>query len=431
MEEKVPVHIRQKLDDLQTRLDEAEQLIEAIKAGEVDAFAIRNESNAEIYTLQSGDYAYRVLIEELQEGAINVTEDGMIVYANPYFLSLMKLPYEKIMGSHFFEFVHEASFTQFRTMFKDCLSGKSKGEIDLVVSGVAMPVYVSLTSLQPKLPTVGMIITDLTQKKKNETIILEYQQDLEKKNIELIQGNAELASFAYIASHDLQEPLRKIQAFSGRILDKEFEGLTENAKDYFGRMQSAANRMQSLIEDLLTYSRTNTAERIFERTDIGKLVKEVETDLKDDLNQRQAVITHHVRCIADIIPFQFRQLLQNIILNALKFSKPDEPPRISIACEIAIGSGLSTEKLDPEREYFHLRISDNGIGFEQKYSEKIFELFQRLHGRAEYTGTGIGLAIVKKIVDNHHGFIEAKSALNEGATFDIYIPTQLRASMRS
>lgn len=412
-----------KVRELENRLEEAEQLIDAIKTGEVDAFAINNqESKPEIYTLQSGDYAYRVLIEEFEEGAINVTEEGLIVYTNPYFFKLLNLSYEKVIGTSVFDFVHADSKQIFSLLFKEALLGKCKGEINLIVNENIIPVYISLTSLQPKLATIGIIITDLTQKKKNEQTILTYQKDLESKNQELVQTNAELASFVYIASHDLQEPLRKIQTFASRIMQKEIDNLSENGKDHFARMQNAAKRMQTLIEDLLTYSRTNTIERIFEYTDLNLIVEEVKADLKEELQQKQAVINVTEVCHANIIPFQFRQLLHNLLGNSLKFSSPERPPVIEIKSRIAFGAALKNEKLSGKTNYCHISVSDNGIGFEQQYSEKIFDLFQRLNGMANYKGTGIGLAIVKKIVENHQGIITATSAINKGATFDIYIP---------
>ena len=135
------------------------------------------------------------MIEEFEEGAINITEEGLIVYTNPYFYKLLNLPYEKVIGHSIFDFIHAESEKEFSTLLKESILGKSKGEINLTVNNTVLCVYISLKSLQPKLPTVGIIITDLTEKKKNETTILEYQKDLEAKNIELIQSNAELASF--------------------------------------------------------------------------------------------------------------------------------------------------------------------------------------------------------------------------------------------
>ncbi len=246
--------------------------------------------------------------------------------------------------------------------------------------------------------------------------------ELARNNEELEKMNRELKSFTYISSHDLQEPLRKIQTFSSILLDKEFNNLSENGKSQFKRMQSSAERMQTLIADLLAYSRTNTTDRVFENIELSKIVEEVEEDLQEELQQKHARIEMEHSVQIRIIQFQFRQLLHNLITNSLKFSTQEKSPVIKISCDIQKGN-QQNNALDPKRDYYHITISDNGIGFEQEYSEKIFELFQRLHSKADYVGTGIGLAIVKKIVENHSGFIRATSALGEGTKFDIYIPT--------
>ena len=410
-------HLLSKIDELQTRLAEAEQLIEAIKAGEVDAFALNKGDQRVIYTLQSGDYAYRVLVESFSEGALNLTEEGLIVYTNNYFCGLLNLPYEEVIGSSIFKFIHAESTEQFQQIFEHGVAGKSKGEINLVASNKILPVYVSLTSLHPTLSTVGMIVTDLSEKK-------QYEQQLQDKNIELGKSNTELASFSYIASHDLQEPLRKIQTFSARILEKDNINLSETGKMMFGRMQVAAKRMQTLIDDLLAYSRTNTEERKFEKVFLGKIVEEVQEDLQEEIKEKNATVIIGEMCEILILPFQFRQLIYNLMSNSLKFSKPGQPPHIKIQSEIIKGSQLNDVNLVREKLYCHISVSDDGIGFEMEYRQKIFELFQRLHGRDEYPGTGIGLSIVKRIVENHKGLIEAHGELNNGATFDIYLPAE-------
>jgi PAS domain S-box-containing protein len=257
--------------------------------------------------------------------------------------------------------------------------------------------------------------SDISDRKKAEN-------NIEQKNIELERMNKELQSFAYISSHDLQEPLRKIQTFATRVIEKEENNLSDYGKDMISRMQDAAKRMQTLIQDLLAYSRTNTPESKFETADLNIILAEVKEDLKEELKEKNATVEAAQLCDAYIIPFQFRQLLHNLIGNSLKFSNPDHPPRITIRCEIAKGINFNNEKLIPQNKYCHITVSDNGIGFEPQYSEKIFEVFQRLHSRNEYIGTGIGLSIVKKIVENHHGIITATGELNKGATFDIYIP---------
>ena len=234
--------------------------------------------------------------------------------------------------------------------------------------------------------------------------------------------NKEMEAFTYVSSHDLQEPLRKIQTFADRILQKEIHNLSDNGKAMFKRMQVASLRMQTLIQDLLAFSRLSTTEREFENTNLSVIIDDVKNDLADTIDEKHATIETTEICDVYIIPFQFRQLMYNLICNALKFSKPDTPPHIKISCQTIQDSKPCIPKLRPDKEYCLISITDNGIGFEKEFNEKIFEVFQRLHGKAEYAGTGIGLAIVKKIVENHNGIITATSELDKGATFDIYIP---------
>lgn len=255
-----------------------------------------------------------------------------------------------------------------------------------------------------------------------ERLVVERTNELAQNMKDLAYMNKELQSFAYISSHDLQEPLRKIQTFSSLLLENEYDNLTEDGKEHFKRMQNAAKRMQALINDLLAYSRTTISERKYEPTDLNKLITEVKMDLKEEIKSHQAVIDSDLLCTINIIPFQFRQLLQNLISNSLKFAVKNRQPHIEISSVKGLGRDFELKRLSPSTHYCHIKISDNGIGFEEKYSERIFELFQRLHGKDKFQGTGIGLAIVKKIVDNHNGFISAQGKPDQGATFDIYLP---------
>ncbi|NWJ50666.1 MAG: two-component sensor histidine kinase [Bacteroidetes bacterium] len=256
----------------------------------------------------------------------------------------------------------------------------------------------------------------------NEELIFQ-NEEKEKRAAELIIANKELLAFTYVSSHDLQEPLRKIQTFVTIILENENENLSEKGKYNFQRMQLAAGRMQQLIDDLLAFSRINTTELKFEKTELKIIVDEVKAELRDTIQEKHAIIEAVELCPANIITFQFRQLMYNLISNALKFSKPDVPSHIIIKSHIIKGSKLHNEKLSPDKSYCHITIKDNGIGFEPHFSERIFEVFQKLHGKDVYGGTGIGLAIVKKIVENHNGIIIATSELDKGATFDIYFPS--------
>lgn len=245
---------------------------------------------------------------------------------------------------------------------------------------------------------------------------------LKNKNEELERMNKELESFAFVSSHDLQEPLRKIRVFSDMILEKELSNLSEDGKSYFQMMNNSAERMQALIHDLLTFSRVNVGERKFEKIRFDKIVNEVKADFKETLLEQNAVFTIKGSSKISTITFQFRQIISNLISNSLKFSKKSEPIIMTAICSSAqIGAKLS-DKLNPTLKYNHISFADNGIGFDNALNEKIFEVFQRLHSKDDYPGTGMGLSIVKKIIDNHHGIITATGESNSGATFDIYLP---------
>ncbi|MPR35622.1 PAS domain-containing protein [Salmonirosea aquatica] len=254
-----------------------------------------------------------------------------------------------------------------------------------------------------------------------EKLVQERTEELKQKNTDLEKINKELQSFTYISSHDLQEPLRKIQTFASRILEKEYPNLSETGKEYFKRMSVSASRMQLLINDLLAYSRTTTSERKFQETPLTEILEAVKMDMKEEIQQKNALIEAESLGSLKMIPFQFHQLFYNLISNSLKFSRPGVRPHLTITSGLAKGPCTKNE-LAADTSYHHIRFTDNGIGFDQKYGERIFQLFQRLNGKNEYSGTGIGLAIVKKIVENHHGSIVATGQINAGATFDIFIP---------
>ena len=246
-------------------------------------------------------------------------------------------------------------------------------------------------------------------------------KEIKAKNIELENANAELASFNYIASHDLQEPLRKIQAFSKRIMNEEAEYLSDTAKDYFKRITAAAERMQNLILSLLSFSRTNTAEHDFVETDLNQILIDVEVTLQELIRTKGAVIVSQPLPTIGAIPLQMHQLFLNLISNSLKYSKRDVAPLINISAEKVHLNEIEGHTIH-DGIFWKIAISDNGIGFEQQYEHKIFEIFQRLHGKTEYEGTGIGLVICKKIILAHHGTISAKGEPGIGSTFTFLLP---------
>jgi signal transduction histidine kinase len=254
-------------------------------------------------------------------------------------------------------------------------------------------------------------------------------EEIAQFNIELKSMNENLESFAYVASHDLNEPLRKIRTFGDMIHEEmnQKEPDMELVKNNIVRMQDSASRMQQLITDLLAYSRISRQNETFEKVNLTAVLQNVESDLRVPLEKTHGKII--IEQLPDFIhanSTQVHQLFQNLISNALKFRKPEIDPEIRICCQLVEGKQIKDERVNllPEKSYWKFTISDNGIGFNNEYAEKIFMIFQRLHGRSEYEGTGIGLSICKKICEQHRGDISAYGEEGIGATFCAYIQKQ-------
>ena len=259
---------------------------------------------------------------------------------------------------------------------------------------------------------------------KLEIKVQQRTKELEVQNNELEKMNAELQSFAYISSHDMQEPLRKIQTFASQLLATEHANLSEKGIHRFNRMQLAANRMQNLIQDLLSYSKAEKSGKIFELTRFEVLIEDIKDSLMEEFQAKKASLKISGESHAEIIPSQFKQLFANLIVNSLKFAKKDIASIIEIDMTTVTAKEDNSVPLLDHMEYARITVTDNGIGFEQTSAEQVFKIFHRLHNRKEYEGTGIGLAIVKKIVLNHKGYIIANSKPGEGVTFKIYVPTK-------
>jgi PAS domain S-box-containing protein len=245
---------------------------------------------------------------------------------------------------------------------------------------------------------------------------------LKQRNKDLEKHVKELDEFNQVASHDLQEPLRKIQTFISRINDKEKGNMSEIGKEYLSRMEIASNRMRVLIDDLLQYSKANRSEKNFVRTDLNEILSDSLAELSQNIEDKKALINYTELPVINAIPFQMQQLFSNLLSNSLKYSKTDITPIINIDCTEITAKTESVLNDKSSKKYYKINFTDNGIGFEQEHSKKIFLLFNRLHGKTEYHGTGVGLAICEKIVENHKGYILANSTPNEGATFTIYFP---------
>lgn len=262
--------------------------------------------------------------------------------------------------------------------------------------------------------------------KRAQETLYSYQQRLEEKISELKISNHELEQFAYIASHDLQEPLRKIVTFSN-LLKEKLPDMTPGADAYLGKIVASSLRMTDLINDVLDWSKIARSKETFTAVDLNAILEEVKNDFEFLIQDRHATVeSTHLPCIHGI-KIQMSQLFSNLISNALKFSR--EQPDIRIRARNADLQEIRKKpRLDHACAYVEITVSDNGIGFEEKYSEQIFKIFQRLNSRSEYSGTGIGLAICRKIVENHGGLITATSGPGQGATFTIILPGELQAA---
>jgi PAS domain S-box-containing protein len=258
----------------------------------------------------------------------------------------------------------------------------------------------------------GIIVNsrDITDRKMAEKQLRNYTFKLE-------QSNRELQEFAYVASHDLQEPLRKVQAFGDRLEKKCAAALSDEGRDYVNRMKNAAGRMQNLINDLLTFSRVATKTQPFQSVELKTIVEEVVSDLEVRIEQTGGRVEIGELPVLEADALQMRQLFQNLIGNGLKFHRADENPVVKVFVVKDSSSGDEIEK-----GFCRIAIEDNGIGFDEKYLDRIFTVFQRLHGRMEYEGSGIGLAVCRKIVERHSGQITAASEEGKGATFYIDLP---------
>lgn len=380
--------------------------------------------------LTTSEQRYHQMVNEVQEYAIlYINKDGVIENWNKGAEKIKGYDAEEIIGQNFSVFYTEKDrqinlpqelLEKAKTVGKVVQEGLRRRK-----DGSTFWANVVISAIHDDAGNVtgfSKVTHDLTERKAADDKIKQNAEQLELKNRELEKMNAELQSFAYISSHDLQEPLRKIQIFAARILEKEYENLSERGKDHFQRMQLSANRMQTLIQDLLTYSRTNVTDRNFVKKDINDIIEEVRADLTELIHEKQARIEVQDLCEVWMIPFQFVQMMHNLIGNALKFSREEINPVIKISCKDVKGQETGIEKLIPEKHYCQIIVEDNGIGFEGQYSDRIFEVFQRLHEKGEYSGTGIGLSIVKKIVENHNGIIVASGIPGSGARFDIFIP---------
>lgn len=331
------------------------------------------------------------------------------------------LPHSVFVNFTFYQgLVHENDLQEFLKNFFNARKNKVPFKINYRIVRPSGEIRHVLSTAEYK--KIGINSFAYIGNTQDVTELRKAQVQLEEKVIELNRSNQDLEQFAYVASHDLQEPLRKIQAFGEKLKDKYVGSLAPEAQDYLDRMRNAAERMRALINDLLTFSRATREHKNFVKTDLGELIAATVSEFDFTIDLKGATVKTNVDLEVESIPSQLLQLFQNLIGNALKFTYPETPAQIEINGFAKYGRELSIAEANQNQLYAVVEIKDNGIGFEEEDTEKIFDIFHRLHSRSEYSGTGIGLAICKKITDNHSGFVLAKGRPGTGATFTVILP---------
>jgi PAS domain S-box-containing protein len=414
--------LQAEIDALKMRLEEANDTLDAIRSGQIDALVVKGDEGHALYTLRSADHTYRIFVEEMTEGAVTLNAAGVILFSNAQFAAMVRQPLSKVLGCPFLQFVAPGDRSLFEQVLSAAWQDSAKREEVLLCDSDSLPVQLSLKVLDfDGAKTLSMIITDLTHQKKTEAELKHKNDQLEAVNNALLSSNHDLQQFASVASHDLQEPLRKIQVFSTFLKERSFHVLPDSSKQFIEKIISASNRMKTLIVDILTYSRLSANDAQPEAVNLQTLVEEVLEDFDLKITEQHAVIEVGALPVVEGNRGQLRQVFYNLLSNALKFATPGVAPVISVEAKPVKAIELGVALLN-EEEYCHISIRDNGIGFDEKFAYAIFSLFEKLHHKSTFEGSGIGLAIAKKIIDKHHGLITAKSTPGKGSAFSIILP---------
>lgn len=377
--------------------------------------------NARLFTeLRGSEEKYRTLLDNIEEGYYELDMDGRYTFANDALVYLLDTPKNKILGTFFHQFIDAEYSDRVKKAFKAAyqLGGAVHGIEYKIRSKGGFGRYVETSALLSRNSAAepsGLrgIVRDITTRKQAEGFLIE------RKALE--RSNKELEQFASVASHDLQEPLRKIQTFGDQLKSKNGSTLNEDGHKYLDRMLGAADRAQVLINDLLSLSRIATKAQPFSRVDMNKLLRSVIADLEVRLEETGGQVEVDDLPIIEADASQLRQLFQNLIVNALKFRSADKKPRIKISSRTIENKRLADVPGQPS-SLCQILVKDNGIGFDEKYLDRIFQPFQRLHSPQDYEGTGIGLSICRRIAERHGGDITAKSKPEHGATFIVTLP---------
>ncbi len=351
------------------------------------------------------------------EGIYGIDGDGTVTFINPRACQMLGYEEHELIGKDMHATVHHSRRDGSLYPREECgihfpdLPGESAdGDVFWTKAGQPIPIESASSPLDPDDKTKGAVITfrDITNRKRDELALRRYAQELKR-------SNSELQEFAYAASHDLQEPLRKIQAFGERLNNKCYDALDDTGRHYLERMVDASTRMRRLIDDLLSYSRVNSKTTSFLPVELSAVIADVLSDLEPRISAENATIRVGEMPAVEADPGQMHQLFLNLVANSLKFRRPGVQPSISIEGSVEVGENGAMARI---------AVADNGVGFEPRHAERIFGMFERLHGRDEFDGTGVGLATCRKIAERHAGELTAWGEPDAGAVFTLLLPVR-------
>lgn len=416
-------------DKLQERLDQAESIIEALRTGKIDAIvsqksvALLRLKEAEAQ-LRRSEARYRAMVDQSPD-AIAVHADGKYVYVNAAAVRLFGATQpDEIIGCDVLTLTHpddrEAVATRMRLSAQEGRITPVRAFRVVRLDGEPVDVETTGSPIEfQDRPAVQVVLRDITDRKRMEEELRKSRDDLEQRvrerTAELELRNQELQNFTFAASHDLQEPLRKLQTFGDLLVTKYADSIDEQGRDYLRRMGETAARMRVRLYSLLEYSRLTSKAEPFTRIKLNEIVKTVLSDLEVPIKEANASVEIGALPEIEAHAGQMASLFQNLLENALKFRRKGEPPRVRIHSNYK-----SSE--EPRAGEWEIYVEDNGIGFEEAYLDLIFKPFQRLHGRTEYVGVGMGLAICRKVAERHGGTITARSTPGQGSTFIVRLP---------
>jgi two-component system CheB/CheR fusion protein len=429
-------------EELQSLNEELETSKEEVQTSNEELIIVNQELYDRNEQLNLARLYAESIVSTIREPLIILNKDLKVRSANRAFYHTFQVKEEETEGKLLFELGSKQwAIPELKRMLEGVLP-KKVSIVDFEVAA-GFPVLgnrimllnaIPIVRDQSEEPSILIAIEDITEKRKKDEIEKLMGVELEKKifdrTFELHEASTELRlshenldQFAYVASHDLQEPLRKIRTFSNILHDKYYSDLSTPVRGLVSKIRVSSERMSILIKELLNFSKVLHGDDVFEQVDLDKILTDVISDLDLIITEKKVIIEREPLPVIDAVPFQINQLFYNLIENSIKFSKSRVTPVISITSKILkLDEAAKHVTIDPKLSYCEICIKDNGIGFNQKMDGEIFLLFTRLHSPGKYLGTGIGLALCKKIVSNHHGEISAKSKENEGALFKIVIP---------